>query len=169
MLEIEVMLHGAGKDYCTSTFANGDGSEMENYKRALENVALGNTNVVAFVDDQTGNFITLNPSMCLLECREIPKKMKEYKDFQAHNGLYEHKQRHNGEQWWFKFNNGYGASVITGGIACGNDEKPYELAVLHHDELCYSTTITDDVIGYLTSDEVFDLLDKIEQLESDGE
>lgn len=29
--------------------------------------------------------------------------------------------------------------------------------------------ITDDVIGYLTSDEVFDLLDKIEQLESDGE
>lgn len=41
--------------------------------------------------------------------------------------------------------------------------------MLHHDELCYDTPITDDVIGYLTSDEVFDLLDKIEQLESDGE
>lgn len=164
MLIIEVMLHGAGKDYCTSTFANGDGSEMENYKTALKNVAIGNTNVVAFVDNQTGNFITLNPSMCLLECREVPEKMKEYKDFQAHNGLYEHKQRHNGEQWWFKFDNGYGASVITGRIACCNDEKPYELAVLHHGELCYDTPITDDVIGYLTNDEVFDLLDRIEQL-----
>lgn len=173
MLIIEVMLHGAGKDYCTSTFAYGGGSEMENYKRALENVALGNANVVAFVDDETGNFITLNPSMCLLECREVPEKkklkMKECKDFQAHNGLYEHKQRHNGEQWRFKFDNGYGASVITGEFACCNDAKPYELAVLHHDELCYDTPITDDVIGFLTSDEVFDLLDKIEQLESDGE
>lgn len=42
-------------------------------------------------------------------------KMKEYKDFQAHNGLYEHNQRMDGEQWRFKFDNGYGASVITGG------------------------------------------------------
>ena len=83
MLIIEVMLHGAGKDYCTSTFANGDGSEMENYKRALENVALGNTNVVAFVDDQTGNFITLNPSMCLLECRDVPKKNERIQRFSS--------------------------------------------------------------------------------------
>lgn len=169
MLEIEVMLRGAGKNYCTSTFARGGGSEMENYKTALENVARGRTKVIAFIDDHTGSLVTIPPSMCLIKCREVPKKIKEYKDFQAHNGLYEHKQRHNREQWWFKFDNGYGASVITGELACGNNAKPYELAVLHHDELCYDTPITDDVIGYLTSDEVFDLLDKIEQLESDGE
>lgn len=95
--------------------------------------------------------------------------MKEYKDFQAHNGLCEQHQRMDGAQWKFKFDNGYGASVITGGIAYCDDAHPYELAVLLHDELCYDTPITDDVIGYLTSDEVFDLLDKIEQLESDGE
>lgn len=92
--------------------------------------------------------------------------MKEYKDFQAHNGLYEHNRRRGGyEQWKFKFDNGYGASVITGGIAYCNEVQPYELAVLEHDELCYNTPITDNVIGYLTSDEVYDLLDKIEQLQ----
>lgn len=75
MLEIEVMLHGAGKDYCTSTFANGDGSEMENYKTALRNVAIGNTNMIVFVDDHTGNLISVPPSMCLIECREVPTKI----------------------------------------------------------------------------------------------
>ena len=74
MLAIEVMLHGAGKDYYTSTFANGDGSEMENYKTALENVALGRTKVIAFIDDHTGNLVTIPPSMCLIECREVPNK-----------------------------------------------------------------------------------------------
>lgn len=74
MLEIEVMLNGAGKDYCTSTFAYGGGSEMGNYKQALEDVAFGRMNIIAFVDDRTGNFITISPSMCLLECREVPNK-----------------------------------------------------------------------------------------------
>lgn len=74
MLEIEVMLHGAGKKYCTSTFAHDGVSEMENYKIALKNIALGYTNMVVFVDDHTGNLITVPPSMCLLECREVPNK-----------------------------------------------------------------------------------------------
>lgn len=90
--------------------------------------------------------------------------MKEYKDFRVHNGLYVHNRSVGCEQWKFKFDNGYGASVITGGIAYCNEGQPYELAVLEHGELCYDTPITDDVIGYLTSNEVYDLLDRIEQL-----
>ena len=90
--------------------------------------------------------------------------MKEYKDFQTHNGLVSNTPRMDGEQWRFSFDNGYGASVITVSIAYCNEAQPYELAVLKHDELCYDTPITDDVIGYLTSDEVYDLLDRIEQL-----
>nr|DAY24856.1 MAG TPA: hypothetical protein [Caudoviricetes sp.] len=90
--------------------------------------------------------------------------MKEYKDFRVRNGLYVHNKHIDCEQWKFKFDNGYGASVITGGIAYCNETQPYELAVLKHGELCYDTPITDDVIGYLTSDEVYDLLDRIEQL-----
>ena len=81
-----------------------------------------------------------------------------------HNGLYVHNKRIGCEQWKFKFDNGYGASVITGVIAYCNEEHPYELAVLEHDELCYDTPITDDVLGYLTEDDVSDLLDRIEQL-----
>jgi len=41
----------------------------------------------------------------------------------------------------------------------------FEVAVLDKDgELCYDTPITDDVIGYLTFQEVADTLKKIESL-----
>jgi len=64
------------------------------------------------------------------------------------------------------FDNGYGVSVITGGY--GNNEKPYELAVLHGDEsesaITYNTPITDDVLGWLTDDDVTNCMAKIQQL-----
>lgn len=90
--------------------------------------------------------------------------MEENKDFQTHSGFIARKVFHRGEQWTFGFDNGYGASVITGGIAYCNEFQPYELAVLKGNNLCYDTPITDDVIGYLTSNEIYDLLDRIEQL-----
>ena len=90
--------------------------------------------------------------------------MEENKDFQTHRGFIGCKLSHGGRQWKFEFDNGYGASVITGGIAYCNESQPYELAVLKDNDLCYDTPITDDIIGYLTSNEVYDLLDRIEQL-----
>ena len=58
------------------------------------------------------------------------------------------------------FPNGYGASVTI------HDDEPgnYELAVLHNGGLCYTTPITDDVIGYLTPDMVTSLLRQIAAL-----
>lgn len=68
----------------------------------------------------------------------------------------------------FKFENGYGASVIKHYGSYGYEEDLFELAVLKFDggkcKLCYDTSITDDVIGYLTNDEVLELLEKIKQL-----
>jgi len=61
-----------------------------------------------------------------------------------------------------KFENGYGVSVITGGY--GSKDEPYELAVLKNDKICYSTPITDDVIGYLTAEEVTKYMAKIQYL-----
>lgn len=90
--------------------------------------------------------------------------METYKDFEEHNGLVRYTPRMDGAQWIFSFANGYGASVITGGIAYCTEGQPYELAVLKDNDLCYDTPITDDVIGYLTSNEVYELLDRIEQL-----
>lgn len=69
-----------------------------------------------------------------------------------------------GKQWKFRFPNGYGASVINDGY--GADEGLYELAVLDRNgHLDYTTPITDDVLGYLTADEVAKALDRIAALD----
>lgn len=66
------------------------------------------------------------------------------------------------------FENGYGASVIKGFGSYGYEQGLYELAVIkgNHDvySLEYGTPITDDVLGYLTEDEVSSLLAQIEEL-----
>ena len=45
--------------------------------------------------------------------------MKRDHVFRFHNGFSECIEKKDGTQWLFKFENGYGASVITGGIAYG--------------------------------------------------
>lgn len=61
-----------------------------------------------------------------------------------------------------KFENNYGVSVITGGY--GNESQPYEVAVLYEGGLCYTTHITDDVIGYLTASEVTKIMKQVQEL-----
>lgn len=67
------------------------------------------------------------------------------------------------------FNNGYGASIIQGGIAYTSNDEEYELAVLRGNkdnwDLCYTTPITEDVIGHLTKNDITRYLNKIECLE----
>lgn len=67
------------------------------------------------------------------------------------------------------FPNGYGASVIKGKGSYGYEQGLYELAVLKGDEtsfdLCYTTPLTDDVIGRVSEDEVTALLERIEALD----
>lgn len=62
------------------------------------------------------------------------------------------------------FPNKYGASVITGPGAYGNENKPYEIAILYNGHITYDTPITDDVLGYLNREEVEDILNKISEL-----
>jgi hypothetical protein len=64
----------------------------------------------------------------------------------------------------FAFPNGYGASVVKNSFSYGGKEGFYELAVLHNDELCYSTPITNDVLGWLTPEKVCALLEDIKAL-----
>jgi hypothetical protein len=75
----------------------------------------------------------------------------------------------NGIQAIVKFKNNYGASVVRHMGSYGNKDGLYELAVIKYDEngdwdLCYDTPITNDVLGYLTEDNVTDYLTQIEQL-----
>ena len=64
----------------------------------------------------------------------------------------------------FKFDNGYGASVIQGYGTYGHDEDLFEIAVLKDDRIDYSTHITDDVEGWLTDANVNEMLSEIAAL-----
>ena len=81
------------------------------------------------------------------------KHLKETHDF---NG---------GIQKVYQFPNGYGASVVKHRGSYGYEKGLWELAVLDFDgSLCYTTEITNDVIGHLNDPEVDRLLRRIEQL-----
>lgn len=71
------------------------------------------------------------------------------------------------KQYTFKLDNGYGASILQGGLI-GTRAPYWELAVIRWDDkyftIDYDTPITDDVIGPLNDDEVVDILEKIEKL-----
>lgn len=60
---------------------------------------------------------------------------------------------------------------MQGPTSYGGREGLYEIAVLHGDDwvLCYATTITDDVVGWLSEEEVVKTLHQIAALESDNE
>lgn len=73
-------------------------------------------------------------------------------------------EAHNGIRYRFYFDNGYGASVLRHMYSYGFDDGLWELAVLAGDILCYDTEITNDVIGYLTEEEVEKLLNRIKDL-----
>jgi hypothetical protein len=66
------------------------------------------------------------------------------------------------------FDNGYGVSVIMSPYSYGGSDGLYEIAVLQgleeKWEICYDTPITDDVIGYLTKEEVESILTQIQNL-----
>ena len=61
-----------------------------------------------------------------------------------------------------EFENGYGVSVIEHGY--GSESGLKELAVLHSGGICYDTPITSDVMGYLTDEEVADIIEQVKQL-----
>ena len=74
-------------------------------------------------------------------------------------------------QYIFKFENGYGASVVKNIGSYGNRQDLFELTVIifvseFEWELYYESKITDDVdvIGYLTNDDVLELLERIKNL-----
>jgi hypothetical protein len=64
----------------------------------------------------------------------------------------------------YKFDNGYGASVVCNFGTYGAKDGLFEVAVLKNDEICYDTPITSDVVGWLDFGGVADILNKIKAL-----
>ncbi len=70
----------------------------------------------------------------------------------------------------YKFENGYGASVVCHFGTYGYEDGLCEIAVFKFDDdgrgaICYRTTVTDDVIGYANSEKRDEVLKQIKELE----
>ncbi len=76
---------------------------------------------------------------------------------------------HIGIQAIVRFDNGYGASVVRHNFSYGNQDGLFELAVLNEDCITYDTPITNDVLGYLSENEVTDALIAIQELPASPE
>lgn len=63
-----------------------------------------------------------------------------------------------------EFGNGYGISVLCGRLFYSDGETTYEVAVTKGGEVCETTPIADDVIGYLTIPEVTEIMARIQRL-----
>ena len=65
----------------------------------------------------------------------------------------------------YKFDNGYGASVVSHGGSYGGKEGLFEIAILDKNgHITYDTPISSDVIGWLDFEGVADILQKIKSL-----
>ena len=80
-----------------------------------------------------------------------------------------------GVQELYRFENGYGASVVRHMHSYGGPDGFWELGVINWAgstrarwEFDYSTHITDDVLGYLTRARVDEILEEIQALDVDG-
>ncbi len=67
----------------------------------------------------------------------------------------------------FKFDNGYGASVVSHSGSYGGNTGLFEIAVLDKSgDIVYDTPVTSDVLGYLDFADVVTVLDQIKNLPS---
>lgn len=69
----------------------------------------------------------------------------------------------------YQFMNGYGASIIRCELSHGGPAGLFELAVLDRNyNVIYDTPVTNDVEGYLTEEDITNLLQQIESLPPRG-
>lgn len=70
-----------------------------------------------------------------------------------------------GKRARIQFDNKFGASVVSHTFSYGGKQGLYELAVLFEDELHYDNSVAQgDVRGYLSEEEVNELLIEIQKL-----
>ena len=86
--------------------------------------------------------------------------MKGFKDliFEVHPNF------PNSKQARIDFENRYGVSVIIGKGLYSNGINTYELAIIYDNKICYDTPITNDVMGYLTEDEISNIMKQVQYL-----
>ena len=94
--------------------------------------------------------LVFNPHALSKEARHLPSPLRE-EYMEAKHAV-------------MRFDNGYGISVVKGDMFYSNGIDTYEVAVLKDGAICYDTSITDDVIGYVNADEVSNIMKQIKEL-----
>lgn len=95
--------------------------------------------------------------------------MKELVNLQelAPSAKIEQVDRKDLKQWKVYFPNKFGLSIITG-RGTHSDENSVEVAILKKDidgwHLTYDTPLTDDVIRYVTKEELIELINEVQKL-----
>lgn len=92
-------------------------------------------------------------------------RLKFIKEFKQYLVVEDHDWGHH---YIFRFPNNYGASVIKNPGSYGHAQDLWEMALIFFDEdgdwnLIYERDFDDDVKGYLTDDNIIELLEKIKQ------
>jgi hypothetical protein len=67
-------------------------------------------------------------------------------------------------QAFIEFENGYGASIVSSAYTYGGKHGLYELAVIKDGDICYTTPITNNVLGWLNEEDVDRILLQIQNL-----
>lgn len=89
-------------------------------------------------------------------------KMKTFKDLKFESFDDEYRV---GIHTRIHFENGFGASVVRHNSSYGNKDGLYEIAVLFDNEIHYDNPVAKgDVIGYLTEEQVTEVLIEIQKL-----
>ena len=70
----------------------------------------------------------------------------------------------NGVGMQFKFPNGYIADVVRHAFSYGGSDGLWEVAVMYENRIVYDTPVTDDVLGWLSDEDVESVLLQIRQL-----
>lgn len=83
---------------------------------------------------------------------------------------FEHDEDDMTESAWHFYDNNYGVSVVRGPYTFGGNIGLYELAIIYmapedkESRICYDTPITNDVMGYLTPEDVTKIMKQVSEL-----
>lgn len=83
------------------------------------------------------------------------KQIKTFKDLQPFTSDDEI------TRYRLNFSNGYGISVVRG-LNTYSGDGTYEIAVLKNNDLCYSTPITDDVVGWVSEEQINTIMEELQ-------
>jgi hypothetical protein len=72
-----------------------------------------------------------------------------------------------GLQYTAYFKNGYGIDIVKHNASYGRENDLWEIAVMKDGRCNYDTVITDDVIGWLTSEEVMHYATRVKMLKGE--